>query len=178
MDAPKPPSGRDIWQAVRMELTANLYALPFSRVVPTVYHVYLHPDDFETIEGLVARIATDIEKAIAQEIDRLNGETARRGRLRGILRRAADEPAIERPEKVDIFIQPDEDGELQRGSLGLVSKLLLPAAPEFVGPPTVRTVKTIVADGKRTATVVDPSAPQHATLSYRDEIGDQRGAIL
>ena len=49
----KPPSGRDIWHAVRDELTANLYTLPFSRLAPSVYHVYLHPDDFETVEGIV-----------------------------------------------------------------------------------------------------------------------------
>jgi hypothetical protein len=178
MDAPKPPSGRDIWQAVKTELTANLYTLPFSRVVPTVYHVYLHPDDFETISGLVGRIARDIEKAIGQEIRRLNDATARTGRLRAMLRREPDEPPIEMPEAVDIVIQADEDGELRRGSLGIVSRLLVPAASEFVGPATVRTVKTVLADGRRTATVVDASAPRRATLVYRDDVGDQRVAIL
>jgi len=178
MDPAKPPSGRDIWQAVRTELTANLYTLPFSRVVPTVYHVYLHPDDFETIEGLVARIASDIEKAIGQEIQRLNDEAARRGGLRGMLRKRTDEPAIEMPEKIEIFILPDEDGELQRGALGIVSRLLVPARSEFVGPATVRTVRTVVADGRRTATVVDGGAPRRATLAYRDEVGDQRVPIL
>jgi hypothetical protein len=174
----KPPSGRDIWHAVRTELTANLYTLPFSRVVPTVYHVYLHRDDFEAIEGLVARIAADVEKAIGQEIRRLNAETARRRGLRGLLRKAPDEPAIEIPESVEIFIQPDEDGELQRGSLGIVSRLLLPAPSEFVGPATVRTVRTVVADGRRTATVVDAAAPRRAVLAYRDDVGDQRVPIL
>jgi len=178
MDAAKPPSGRDIWQAVRTELTANLYTLPFSRVVPTVYHIYLHPDDYETIEGLVARVASDIEKAIGQEIQRLNRESARRGRLRAMLRKGPAEPAIEVPEKVEIFIQPDEDGELPRGALGIVSRLLVPAPAEFVGPATVRTVKTIMADGRRTATVVDANAPRRATLAYRDDVGDQRVPIL
>src|SRR3954470_19979428 len=178
MHAAKPPSGRDIWQAVRTQLAENMYTLPFSRVVPTVYHVYLHPDDFETIEGLVARIASDIEKAVVQEITRMNAASARRGGLRGMLRRPADEPAIETPETVEIVIQPDADGELPRGALGIVSKLLLPAASEFTGPPTVRTVKTIVAEGRRTATAVETAASRRATLTYRDEVGDQRVPIL
>lgn len=178
MDAAKPPSGRDIWQAVRTELTANMYTLPFSRVVPTVYHVYLHPDDFETIEGLVARIAGDVEKAVAQEISRLNAAASPRRGLRGILRRPAGEPAIETPDKVEIFIQPDEDGEVPRGGLGIVSKLLLAAPSEFAGPPTVRTVKTIVAEGRRTATAVESGAGRRATLTYRDDVGDQLVPIL
>ncbi len=47
---PKPPSGRDIWQALKEELMANLYQLPFSTLAPTVYHVYLHEEDFDVIE--------------------------------------------------------------------------------------------------------------------------------
>ena len=49
----KAPSGRDIWMAVREELQLNLYELPYSTLCPTVYHVYLHPEDFRTVEGIV-----------------------------------------------------------------------------------------------------------------------------
>ncbi|HYT66636.1 MAG TPA: FhaA domain-containing protein [Vicinamibacterales bacterium] len=178
MNARKPPSGRDIWNAVREELTANLYTLPFSRVAPTVYHVYLHPDDFDTIEGIVPRIVDEISKAVAKEIGRLNAETSRRGRLRGMLRKPPDDPAIEAPEKLEIFIQADQDGELQPGTLGIVSRLMVPAPREFVGPATVRTVKTIVADGRRTSTLVDPSGGTRATLAYKDDVGDQLVPIL
>src|SRR5215217_2743271 len=126
MSARKPPSGRDIWHAVREELTANMYALPFSRLAPTVYHVYLHPDDFETIEGIVPRLVDEIAKAVAGEIERLNAEASRRGGLRGMLRSAPEEPAIETPETLDIHIQADQDGELEPGALGIVSRLMVP----------------------------------------------------
>ena len=178
MQAPKPPSGRGIWLAVKTELTANLYTLPFSRLAPTVYHVYLHADDFETIEGIVPRLVDDISKAVAKEIDRLNVEGSRRGRLRGMLRTSPAEPAIEPPEQLEIFIQADQDGEVQRGALGIISRLMVPAPREYVGPATVRTVKTMVADGRRTSTVVDPAGATRATLAYRDEVGDQVVPIL
>ena len=51
--AAKAPSGRTIWKAVRDELMLNLYPLPFSTIAPAVYHVYLHPEDFEAIDGVV-----------------------------------------------------------------------------------------------------------------------------
>jgi len=178
METRKPPSGRDIWQAVRQELTANLYTLPFSRLAPTVYHVYLHPDDFETIEGIVPRLVEEISKAVEQEIERLNAETSRRGRLRGMLRTRPDEPAIEAPETLEIVIQADRDGEVQPGAFGIVSRLMVPATRDFVGLPTVRTVKTIVADGRRTSTVVEGPAARRATLAYRDEVGEQVIPIL
>jgi hypothetical protein len=178
MDARNPPSGRDIWQAVRQELIGNLYTLPFSRLAPSVYHVYLHPDDFEAIEGIVPRLVSDLSKAIVKEIDRLNAETSRRGRLRGMLRPSPGELAIEAPERLEIAIQADGDGEVQRGALGIVSRLMVPARPEFLGPATVRTVKTLVADGRRTATVVDSAAAARATLAYRDAVGDQVVPIL
>jgi len=178
LDARRPPSGRDIWQAVRQELTSNLYLLPFSRLAPSVYHVYLHPDDFETIEGIVTRLVEDLAKAVGNEIDRLNAESGRHGGLRGMLRKGTGEPPIEKPERLEIFIQADRDGEVQPGTLGIVSRLMVPARPDFVGPATVRTVKTIVADGRRTATVVDAAAAPRATLAYRDDVGDQVVPIL
>lgn len=178
MDRRTPPSGRDIWHAVRQALTENLYTLPFSRLAPSVYHVYLHPDDFDTIEGIVPRLVGDLSKAIAREIDRLNARTSRRARLRGMLGKSPDELVIEAPDGLEIFIQADGDGEVQPGALGIVSRLMVPKPPEFLGPATVRTVKTLVADGRRTATVVDSAAATRATLAYRDEVGDQVVPIL
>ena len=178
MHGRKPPSGRDIWHAVRDELTANLYTLPFSRLAPAVYHVYLHPEDFETLEGILPRLVEEIATAIRKEIARLNAEAARLGRLRGMLRKSPPEPAVEALETVEIFIQPDHDGEVEPGGLGIVSRLMVPAPREFVGPPTVRTVKTLVASGRRTSTVVDTVGASRPTLAYRDDIGDQVVPIL
>ena len=174
----KPPSGRDIWRAVRDELTANLYALPSSRLAPSVYHVYLDPDDFDSIEGIVPRLVDEISKAVAKEIGRLNAESSRLGRLRGMLRKSEAEPPIEPPETLQIFIQADQDGEIQPGALGIVSRLMVPAPSEFVGPATVRTVKTTIADGRRTSTVVETTGAARATLTYRDDVGDQVVPIL
>ena len=33
----------------------NLYPLPYSTLAPAVYHVYLHPEDFEAIEPVAPR---------------------------------------------------------------------------------------------------------------------------
>ena len=69
---PKAPSGRDIWMAVPEELRLNLYELPYSTLCPTVYHVYLHPEDFRAIEGIVPRLVAELHQALAADVERMN----------------------------------------------------------------------------------------------------------
>jgi hypothetical protein len=181
-DTPKPPNGRDIWQALKEELRNNLYPLPSVTLAPTVYHVYLHAADFDFVEGIVSRIAAEMANALTREVETLNEESARqRGPLRGWLQQSADAtPPIEVPAGGwEVHIQPDHDGELPRGRIGLVSKLMVPPRPEYGGTPTIRTVKAVFTDGRRSVTATDLAPPTtrtvspfRATLRYQDEAGD------
>ena len=190
MDMPKPPSGRDIWNAVKEELTANLYPLPFNTLAPTLYHVYLHPEDYDGIEGIVPRIVSEITRALTAEVQRINQRQSRRGRrLWTALLQNEHLLPVEIPASGwEISIQPDRDGELARGALGIVSKLTMPVPPAYVGTPTTRIVKTVFADGRRTTAMseVQAVAPDvqssagptvaasdrgQATLMYEDEEG-------
>jgi FHA domain len=157
MEASKPPSGRDIWNAIKDELTANFYPLPFNTLALSRYHVYLHPEDYDAIEGIVPRIVSEVARALTAEVQRINRkQSGRGGRLWTALRQVDQLPPIEIPAGGwEIYIQPDHDGELARGALGLVSKLTMPSPPEYVGTPTTRIVKTVVAEGRRTTTMSD-----------------------
>jgi len=158
MEAHKPPTGHDFRKALNDELTANLYPLPFSTLAPSVYHIYLHPEDFETIERIVPRIVSELATALTSDVERLNGETARRRGPLGKLLHADGDLPIEVPASGwEINIRADEDDELARGTFGIVSTLAVPAASEYVGSPTVRTVKTVFAGGQRTSAVVEPT---------------------
>lgn len=182
METVKPPTGQDIWRALREELATNLYPLPATTLAPSVYHVYLHPEDFETIEGIVPRIVAEISSALTKDVERLNQASARRGGpLRSLLGQHETVPPIEVPAGGwEIYIQADQDEELTRGTLGIVSKLMMPSTPEYGGTPTVRTVKTVVTDHRRstssaatgpgTNTARTASTPR-ATLSYDDDDG-------
>jgi hypothetical protein len=189
LDTSRPPSGLDIWQALKQELKDNLYPLRSVTLAPTVYHVYLHPDDFDVIEGIVQRIVEDVTAALTEEVGRLNKESApRRGRFRNWLRATDDAPVtpIEVPDAGwQVCIQADLDGELSRGRLGVLSKLTVPARPEYGGTPTIVTVRTVYADGQRASSSTSSAAtdvsaspaarqgsPLRATLEYRDEAGD------
>jgi len=200
MDTPKPPTGQAIRHALKEELTINLYPLPFTTLVPAIYHVYMHPDDYEAIEGIVPRVIAEIATALTKDVERLNQvnqESDRRGgSFRNLLRQHETMPPIEVPPNGwEIFIQADQDEELPRGALGIESKLMMPARPEYGGTPTVRTVKTVFTEGRRatsSASVSDvpspaasdapprasttrqapttrPAPTPRATLSYQDD---------
>lgn len=166
MGTARAPSGRKIWEAVREELVLNLYPLPFSTLAPTVYHVYLHPDDFVSIEGIVAKLVDQLRQALTTEVERINRGGARP--VRALVSRLLDReplPAIELPVGGwEVYIRPDPNGELTRGQLGIVSTLAMPAPVEYVGTPTTRIVRSVVGASGRSSTVseVPQSAPPPA----------------
>lgn len=166
IESVKAPSGRRIWKAVRDELMLNLYPLPFSTLAPTVYHVYLHPDDFATVEHVVPRIVAQVERALTAEIEKVNRGLERSGRrlLNRLLEREDASP-IEGPASGwQVHVLADRNGELERGQLGIVSTLAMPAPVEYGGTPTTRIVRSVVGGGRRTATTTDvPQAPQTPT---------------
>ena len=158
----KAPSGKHIWTAVRDELMLNLYPLPFSTLAPTVYHIYMHPDDFAAVEPVASRIVAQIEKALTTEVASLNDGMARQARrvLARLLKRE-ELPPIEVPTSGwEIHIQADRNGEIARGQLGIVSTLAMPAPAEYGGTPTTRIVKSVVSGGKRTSSTTEVPQPE------------------
>src|SRR3982751_6685091 len=171
----KAPSGRTIWKAVRDELMLNLYPLPFSTIAPAVYHVYLHPDDFTAIEGVSARVVSQIEQALTAEVEKVNhGLQRSTRRVFTRLMDREDMPPIEMPSAGwEVHLCADRNGEIDRGQLGIVSTLAMPAPAEYAGTPTTRIVKSVVGGGRRTssssevAVAPPPSAPEVLTPSGR-----------
>jgi hypothetical protein len=182
----KAPSGQRIWQAIRDELMLNLYPLPFSTLAPTIYHVYLHPDDFAAIEGIAPRIVGEVQRALTAEVEKVNAGLQRSGRrvLTRLLERQDFPPIEVPPSGWEVHIQADRDGELEPGHFGIVSTLSMAAPAEYGGTPTTRIVKSVVGRGRRSSTTeVQPAAHtepapaaipdtgERATLSYEDEQG-------
>ena len=185
-DTVKAPSGRDVLKAVREELMLNLYPLPYSTLAPTIYHVYLHADDFSVIEGIVPRIVSEVQSALSADVEKVNQRlerTARRA-LGRLLQRQALAPIEIPPSGWEVYIQPDRNGELNQGQLGIVSTLSMPAPAEYGGTPTTRIVKTVSGRGRRTTTTevrassgaaVPPGtghdSSDRASLRYEDDQG-------
>jgi hypothetical protein len=157
MSTGRAPSGRKIWEAVREELVLNLYPLPFSTLAPTVYHVYLHPEDFGEVEGVAPRIVDELRQALTREVEQINRGRARQ--VRALVSRLLDReplPPVDMPPAGwEVYIRADPNDELTRGQLGIVSTLAMPAPPEYAGTPTTRIVRSVVGAAGRWSTVSD-----------------------
>jgi hypothetical protein len=182
--AVKVPSGVTIWNAMRDELRMNMYQLPFTTLPPTIYHVYLHPDDFDRIEGIVPRIIAELQKALTEEVRKINEGRTRGGMLSRLIEQEEASP-IELPSAGwDVHIHADRNDELEPGDLGIESMLPLPAPVEFGGPPTTRIVRSVVTGAGRSSTTIEVQQPapsirsagdlntaERASLRYEDEQG-------
>lgn len=184
MPATKAPTGLSIWNAVREELRLNLYPLPYTTLPPAIFHVYLHPEDFDRIEGIVPRLVAELQQALGDEVRRINQGRERSGGVLSRLIAQAEAPPVEVPSAGwDIQVSADRNGTLQPGELGIDSMLPLPPPLEFGGPATTRIVKSVLNESGRSSTTIEiapapGTSPAHdvdlrerATLIYDDEQG-------
>ena len=181
----KAPTGVSIWNAMREELRLNLYPLPYTTLPPSIFHVYLHPDDFDRIEGIVPRLIAELQQALGDEVRRINQGRERSGGVLSRLIAQAEAPPVEVPPAGwDVQVSADRNGTLQPGELGIDSMLPLPPPLEFGGPATTRIVKSVLNETGRSSTTIEiaPAAAatspsqeidlrERATLTYEDEQG-------
>jgi pSer/pThr/pTyr-binding forkhead associated (FHA) protein len=154
--AAHPPTGRTIILELVKEMEQRLYPLLYRILPPTVYHVYLHPDDYREVEAIGQVIAADAQRGLTARVEELN----RRSRWQELLQ--GKQPPIEVPSAGwEIAIHPDANSELERGQLGIVSRLSVPPAPKFEGgTPTTRIARTVITGTlRRTTTRDEATAP-------------------
>jgi hypothetical protein len=181
----KAPTGLSIWNAMREELRLNLYPLPYTTLPPAIFHVYLHPDDFDRIEGIVPRLVSELQQALGDEVRRINQGREKSGGVLSRLIAQAEAPPVEVPPGGwEVQVNADRNGTLQPGELGIDSMLPLPAPLEFGGPATTRIVKSVLNETGRSSTTIEITPPagagahspepdlrERATLIYDDEQG-------
>jgi hypothetical protein len=176
----KAPTGLSIWNAMREELVLNLYPLPYTTLPPTIFYVYLHPTDFDRIEGIVPRLVGELQQALSDEVRKINEGRERSGGLLSRLIAQEEAPPIEVPPGGwEVHVNADRNGTLQPGHLGIDSTLPLPAPLEFGGPATTRIVKSVLTETGRSSTTIEVVPPvaanadlrERARLTYDDEHG-------
>jgi hypothetical protein len=148
------PSGRTLILELVKEMEDRLYPLVYRVLPPRVYHVYLHPDDYRDIETIAPAIVADAQRALTERVDALN----RRPRWQGLL--LGKQPPVEPPSAGwEISIHPDANSELERGQVGIVSRLSVAATPTFEGgTPTTRIARTVVTGTLRRTTLREEAA--------------------
>lgn len=166
MDRPpkNPASAREIILEIVRNMREGLEPLHFSTLAPSLYHVYLHPDDMERLRGIVPRIVDEARRALDGELESLNRATL--GERLKVARRG--EPKITPPEGGwQIQILENTDDDVAPGDIAIYSELALPAKSEFGSGSMTKRIATRRMAGEQTASAqyapVAAAAPVAAT---------------
>src|SRR6478609_10680610 len=131
MDRPAtttPATARDIILEILRNMREGLEPLHYSTLPPSIFHVYLHPDDMERLRGILPRIIEEVRRALDAEVDSLN-----RASLAEKLKLARrNDPKIAVPDggwQIRILENTDED--TAPGDIEIRSELAVPAKEEF-----------------------------------------------
>ena len=177
MDRPataSPATAREIILEIVRNMREGLEPLHYSTLAPTIYHVYLHPDDLERLRGIIPRIVDEASRALDAERESLS-----RVSIAERLKLARSGPKITAPEAGwQISIVEDSSDDCAPGDILIASELALPAKDEFgTGSMTKRIATRRLGGTQSTKQSYEPApapaAPGNAVavLEYEDNGG-------
>jgi FHA domain-containing protein len=176
----RPPASRrpaaDLIEAVLENMRTNLEPLKYSTLAPGRYLVYLHPDEFARIEGIVPVLQDQTRRALSEELEKLNRQPSYRKYWNRVVGGSVPVENVAREWQIEFL--PDSDGELNPGDILIHSELALPAAEEDLGAgQRTRRITTVHVGQKttkrqETVSLTEPVAGSvYARLRYDDNGG-------
>lgn len=168
-----PATARDIILEIIRNMREGLEPLHYSALPPSIYHVYLHPDDHERLRGIFPRMLEETRQALDAELAEMNRTSL--GERLGLARKPALKVAA--PDggwRIDFFENSDEDAH--PGDIVINSELALPAKPEYGTGSMTKRIATRRMGGELTTAQryeEQPAAAQDAfaTIGYEDRGG-------
>jgi hypothetical protein len=172
-DAPRRPA-RDLIEAVLENMRRNLEPLKYSTIAPNRYIVYLHPDEFARIDGILPLLQEQTQRALDEELQKLNKRSLLHRYFGRLIGGMLPVQAASRQWQVEFV--PDADDEVRPGDILIHSDLVFSGPDELgAGQSTRRVVTRHV--GQRTTTesqiVTTQTTPSKvvARLRYEDDAG-------
>jgi hypothetical protein len=157
-------------------MRTNLEPLKYSTLAPSRYVVFLHPEEYARIEGIIPVLQEQTSRALGEALQNLNNPPVYR---RYFDRLAGSAPPVENAAREwQIEFHPDADGELAPGDILIHSELMLPGTSDDLGAGQRTRRITTVHVGQRTTTreetvsrTAGASSSVHARLRYDDNAG-------
>jgi hypothetical protein len=175
--APSRRQARDITEAVVANMRKNLERLRYSTLAPSRYTVYLHPREYERLEGIVPILQEQTVRALTEELERLNGRSSIRRWARRLVGDSEPDVCTAAADWQVEFLA-DPDGDMSEGDLLVDSELVLPASPDLGMGERTRRITTVHSGQQATTrerTVGRSSSPAAAPVLARIEYDDESG---
>jgi hypothetical protein len=180
---PRRPA-RDIIDAVVDNMRKNLELLKYSTLAPSRYTVYLHPDEYNRLDGIIPILQEQTARALSDELEKLN----RRSPVQRWVERWRSDPDPEISNAAagwQVEFVADPDGDMNEGDLLIDSELVLPASPDLGVGERTRRITTVHA-GRSTSTreqtlnhgASDATGQVLARIEYDDAAGHHSYDVL
>jgi hypothetical protein len=177
----RPATARDIILEVVRNMREGLEPLHYTTLPPAIYHVYLHPEDFERLRGIFPRMQEETRQALEAEMAELNRASLGE-RLKLARKPASKVVAPDGGWRVEFFENTDDD--VEPGDIVIYSELALPAKQEYGAGSMTKRINTRRMAGELTAsqkyeerlpeTLAETKEMEaFATIDYEDQTGRQ-----
>jgi len=175
MAAQTPATGRDIIQELVRNLRDGLEPLQYSILPPTVFRVYLHPDDLARLRGILPRIIDEARRALDNEVAALNKESL----AQKLHVAPKSEAKVEVPPSGwTVQFLENTDDDTHPGDIVVDSELALPSKPDYGTGAMTKRIATSKLRGETRSTqryeqAAAADAAVFATIDYEDQTGRQ-----
>ena len=137
--------GDDLIGEVLRNMEEGLFRIRRKTLVPSIYRIYLNPEDYEPFRNVVPFIAGEIRAALDERLALWNGSKRRRASalLEKIGAAESASPPGEFVRAADqwmVDIYPDLDGKLKTGEIEIYSELGAPEKTEYGGGSLTRRI--------------------------------------
>jgi hypothetical protein len=178
-------TGRDVILAIGENMRQSLEPLVTKTLAPSLYQIYLHPDDYDHLRTIFGELETEAKKLLDDELARLNRVPAPAlGRLLKTFRKKGEEPAPAEPTmkyvsaegRWIVRFQEDPNGTLEPGDIEVVSEFAQPPSAGYGAGSKTKRISTTRRLGGTDVVVrqetVD-SIGSLARLTFSDKRGPQ-----
>jgi len=173
----RPATAREIILEVVRNMREGLEPLHYTTLPPAIYHVYMHPEDFERLRGIFPRMLEETRQALDAEMAELNRASLSE-RLKLARKPASKVVAPEGGWRVEFFENTDDD--VEPGDIVIYSELALPAKQEYGAGSMTKRINTRRMAGELTASQkYEERLPEtkemeaFAIIDYQDQTGRQ-----
>jgi hypothetical protein len=161
-------TGDDIISEILRNCEAGAFKIRFTTILPSIYHVYLHPSDHDLIRPVIPALTAEARAAL---IDRL-AELTTRSKPSTIARTLGLDSGKPMEYKIldpdwSIDFHPDAEDKLAPGEIEIYSELASASRPDFEGAMT-RHVTRRRSDGQSTSSQVAATAAAAPATATQD----------
>jgi hypothetical protein len=166
-------TGRQIVQEIVRNMEICTEVLEYRAIAPRAYDVYLHPDDWALLEGILPEIEEDARRALAEKVVRLNRDWPIMETIRAKV--GAKSRKHELPPDPELRIFRDAEGRVEPGEVQVDGRFPPRAAEHASGNPTEQVFTTHTGRTSAAGGTWSAGAARRllATLSYTDDHGAQ-----